>query len=104
MADTDELRCLVPFPDQSHSFVHGFEAGMISQQMTNGEQLIGGKEGFPKHVANTEVFRRMAAARGYDLEIEPYDDQYAYFTFTKWKQRFKVVGGTDAALSAKEGE
>ncbi|WP_085025568.1 hypothetical protein [Ensifer aridi] len=103
--DAAEFRCLVPFPDQSPSFVHGYEAGMVEQQMTSGEQLIGGKEGFPKHVANTEVFRRMAAAHGYDVEVESYDDEWAYFTFTKWPKRLKIVGGTEtdtlpAAVSA----
>lgn len=92
--DASEFRCLVPFPDQSPSFVHGFEAGMIWQQMVAGASVI--EPPIAVHSANAEVYRRMAAAQGYDCEIEPCegpDDVWSMLKFEKRRHRFSVIDG-----------
>ncbi|TCU34029.1 hypothetical protein [Rhizobium azibense] len=94
--DAAEFQCLVPFPDQSDSFVNGFEAGMVWQRMINGERLIGGNEEIAMHSANADVFRRMASAHGYDVTVERCDQEWAIFTFTKWPKRFKIVEGSQS--------
>ena len=93
--DAAEFRCLVPFPDGSDSFVHGFEAGMVWQRMVAGEAVIENPIAF--HVENEEVFRLMAAAQGYDIEVEPPSDGWIVVEFRKRRNRFSVVaGGRDA--------
>jgi hypothetical protein len=92
--DAAEFRCLVPFPDASDSFVHGFEAGMIWQRMVRGEQEIGGISEVATHSANAEVFQRMADAQGYDLHIDDSADGWMIATFVKRKNRFRVVPPT----------
>lgn len=95
--DADEFRCLVPFPDETPSFVHGFEAGCIWERMNKGEQQIGGIYEIALHTKNIEVFNRMAAAQGYDIEIEPPgvhpsdNPVWSIVTFTKRRNRFRVV-------------
>lgn len=89
--DAAEFRCLVPFPDPSASFVHGFEAGMVWQRMIAGETPIENPVAY--HVENRTTFERMAAAQGYDVEIEPCDDTWMTVTFTKRRLRFSVVEG-----------
>jgi hypothetical protein len=81
------------FPDGSASFVNGFEAGAIWQQM-DGEGALeidcGFVGGFPVHTENVEVMRRMARARGYTIEVRPTD-------YSEWTAlRFTWVG-TDKA-------
>lgn len=89
--DAAEFRCLVPFPDQSESFVLGFEAGMIWQRMVSAETPI--KNGCAYHTANRTVFSRMADAQGYDAEFEPCDDldEWMVATFTTRSNRLRVV-------------
>ena len=66
-----ESNLLIAFPDGSDSFVHGFEAGMIYQDMRAGSREIdrGIIEGFPVHAENVEVLKRMAAAEKYEIEV-----------------------------------
>ncbi|MGC4393759.1 hypothetical protein [Agrobacterium sp. M50-1] len=93
--DTDsEFHCLVPFTDESESFVNGFEAGMIWQRMLSGDELIGGATEPPTHSENIEVFKRMAQAMGYDLDGH-YDrtDGWMYVSFIKRKRKFSIVQG-----------
>lgn len=58
---------IVSFPDQSDSFVHGFEAGMIWEMMkapiTHFVMTV--------HTANEEVIRRQADAADKDVAFEP---------------------------------
>lgn len=89
--DKNEFRCLVPFPDGSDSFVHGFEAGMIWQRMVAGEANIGGMDEVATHSANRRVFERMAAAQGYDITVEADDGEWMIATFTKRRTRFRLV-------------
>lgn len=67
-----EMSLEVSFPDQSESFVLGFEAGQLWHEMDReGRPVIdrGQEEGFPIHEANLAVVQRMAAARNYRLDV-----------------------------------
>lgn len=78
-----EHRLLVSFPDQSKSFVHGFEAGQIWQRLRDGEPLI---ENQLIHRANVEVIDRMALENGCSAEwkhIDGYDETYSYVTIRR---------------------
>lgn len=97
--DAAEFKCLVPFPDGSESFVHGFEAGMIWQRMVLGEFKIGGLDEVATHGENSDVFQRMADAQGYDLSIMPAGDCWIIPTFTKRQRRFRVI---DASIAERE--
>ena len=89
--DAAEFRCLVPFPDGSTSFVHGFEAGMLWQRMCAGEAEIANPIAY--HTANLEVFGKMAMAQGYDMESEAPDEEWVILTFRKRPKRFGVIKG-----------
>lgn len=91
--DAREFRCLVPFPDQSESFVLGFEAGMIWQRMISGELVIGGLDEIATHETNAVVFQRMADAQSYDLTIDPAGNGWIIATFVKRQNRFRVIDG-----------
>lgn len=68
-----EMTLLVSFPDQSESFVLGFEAGQIWQEMDGeGKFLIdrGYNEGIPIHSDNMTVIQNMARVRGYELKTK----------------------------------
>lgn len=92
--DEAEFRCLVPFPDQSASFVHGFEAGMIWQRMIKGEPQIGGfDDEIAAHFENAAVFRKMADAQGYDLDLSDFGNGWIIATFTKRPRGFGVIEG-----------
>lgn len=68
--DTSGWQLLVAFPDESPSFVHGFEAGRIWQRMkVNDEAEIWATT----HPENREVIRRMADAEGWSVEVTPTD-------------------------------
>lgn len=72
----DQHGLLFSFPDQSENFTLGFEAGMIWRQIEGDGALVvdcGFETGFPIHTANVEVVRRMATARGYDLQVREID-------------------------------
>lgn len=79
-----EFRPLVPFDDQSDSFVHGFEAGIISARMEAGEVEI--KPEVPLHTANKTVLTRLADAACYDVEFTACDgieNEWVWAAFTK---------------------
>jgi len=59
---------IVEFPDDSSSFVHGVEAGILNEQMESGavseiEKTV--------HTENKEVLRRMAVAYGWEISFQP---------------------------------
>ncbi len=60
---TEDYQLLISFPDQSESFVNGFEAGRAYAQMEAGVQEIR----FAGHAQNMDVFLRMSAAMKYDM-------------------------------------
>ena len=69
MSDTDtaDYRLIVSFPDQSASFVHGYEAGQIGYRMQfTAEQSI--EE--TVHSANAEVLTMMGIAYGWEMNFE----------------------------------
>jgi len=83
MEDTD-FRPLVPFEDQSDSYVHGFEAGMIWQRMQQAEEVI--ETDIPLHRANLRTFEKMASAAGYDFErslLKGEMKEWVEITFTR---------------------
>jgi hypothetical protein len=61
-----EYGLVVSFPDQSATFVHGFEAGGIWEQMRRGDVSEIEKM---THIENREVIQRMATAEGWSVEI-----------------------------------
>lgn len=75
MDNEAEMSLIVSFTDQSAAFTHGFEAGMIWQEMSDGAMQIdrGYEAGIPIHTANAQVLQRMAEAKGYRLETKPQD-------------------------------
>lgn len=50
-----------------HAFVHGFEAGQIWERMRSGREA---EVEATVHSVNVEVFRRAAAADGWNIEIK----------------------------------
>lgn len=78
--DAVEYGLLVSFPDQSESFVNGFEAGALWQRL--------GAEVEPidtlLHVANLEVALRMATNLDWRiLKVCQYDAEWAQVLFEK---------------------
>lgn len=53
-----------------HAFVHGFEVGQIWERMKSGREA---EIEATVHSINDEVFRRAAAADGWNIEITPSD-------------------------------
>lgn len=69
---------VVSFPDQSASFVHGFECGMIWQAMKDRTAIS-----MTVHNANAECLQRMARHHGYSCVLERYDDTWSTATLTQ---------------------
>lgn len=84
---------VVSFDDQSESFTHGFEAGIIWKRMMDGEVQIDGCNGMMCHEQNITVFRRMALAQQYDMEISYSENEWVMPVFIKARHRFTVVDG-----------
>ena len=62
--EQSDYRLIVSFPDESPSFVNGYEAGAIGYRMEHtAEQVI--EE--TVHSANQEVLRRMCAGFGWEF-------------------------------------
>jgi hypothetical protein len=59
---------VVSFPDQSASFVHGFEAGALDERMKAG--AVAEIEA-TTHDENREVIRRLADYQGWSVEVKP---------------------------------
>ena len=99
MTDTD-MGLLFSFPDQSETFVLGFEAGQLFQRIEAGEPEIdcGLETGIPLHEANLECVQRMAAARNYRLEVGTAADGWVPVRLTfasKPAPALRIVGGDD---------
>jgi hypothetical protein len=77
----DKSNLLVSFPDQSESFVHGFEAGIIWNKMEQGietfEQNI--------HEENKDLVKEMCNKSGYTFSIQHQNG----FNEWKWLVAFK---------------
>ena len=86
-----EMGLLVKFDDESSSYVNGFEAGMIWQQMQDGVPLI--EPEIPVHTANMVTFERMAKAADYTAIFEQVDDmpEWMGVIFEKTIRRLTLV-------------
>lgn len=62
----EDEQLLVSFEDQSESYVHGFEAGKIWEQMCSTPE---GYMEFTIHTQNVETIRRMAIAEGWNADF-----------------------------------
>lgn len=60
-----EYGLLVSFDDESPSFVHGFEAGQVWEQIERKRAVI--KK--TVHAVNLKLYRRMAASAGYAISV-----------------------------------
>lgn len=63
-----EYGLIVSFEDQSASYVHGYEAGMLHQRMKSGAEAA---IEMTVHIENQETIRRMAVAYGWEAEFKP---------------------------------
>lgn len=78
MTEDAEYRPLVPFDDESASFVNGFEAGIIWSEMQRGDAIA---QDTPVHEANLVLLQRMADASGYDMEAGEIRDGWVFVKF-----------------------
>jgi hypothetical protein len=81
----DNYSLLVAFPDQSETFVLGFEAGQLFEAMKYGPADL------TMHTANEEVFRRIARHHGYDVDFERLGDGWSNASFARGKPKLKAV-------------
>jgi hypothetical protein len=81
----NEYSLLVAFPDQSETFVLGFEAGQLFESMKFGPADL------TMHAANEEVFRRIARHYGYDVEFEALGDGWSNAKFTRGRPKLHAV-------------
>lgn len=98
--DAENYDLLISFPDQSESFVLGFEAGQVYNRMQLGEQEIE----LTAHTANVEVFSRLAMAMKYELKFDaiPIPDSVDGGYFVEWISVRFVPGSAKPALSLVE--
>lgn len=85
-----EYRCLVKFPDQSASFVHGFECGTHWRAMETGAEI----ERVAVHDENVECLERMCNAAGYEPEFEKSDVHgWTWFEARPAPKGLRVIDG-----------
>lgn len=77
--DQSEYALVVSFPDESSSFVHGFQAGGIWECMSRADPVIERTI----NLSNEEVLRRMARSEGYAMKWTPLDTHWAECVLTK---------------------
>ena len=103
MSNDSEYGLIVRFHDQSHSYVHGFEAGIIWRRMESGEQDFSATI----HDENIAVIRDMAAACGLSATINESEVEgwsYAEFSTLPTKKKLTLVqGGISASQQKREG-
>lgn len=58
------MQLVLSFPDQSASFVHGYEAGRLIDRMERGETPVN-NNGFPVHAANRMLLEKACKQHGY---------------------------------------
>lgn len=64
---------IISFPDQSESFVLGYDAGILDERMRHGSDPE--IELYRIHAANEELVRRMCIAYGWTCEFDPCRDE-----------------------------
>lgn len=67
---------LMPFFDESESFVHGFECGKIWQLIEDGESV----EKYLIHTENKKQIELICSTFGLISNIEEYDETWSYLT------------------------
>ncbi len=70
MTNNTEHNLIVRFDDQSPSFVHGFEAGQVWEQIEKKRSIINRTV----HAINEDLFRRMARDHGYSISVEVHQE------------------------------
>jgi hypothetical protein len=80
---------VLAFPDESPSFVHGFEAGEIYCLMKQGALEIdrGMAEGLPVHEENAPLYHSMANVQEYTVEVGEPTDGWLPMRFFKMKDQ-----------------
>lgn len=77
---------IVSFPDQSETFVLGFEAGQCWQRLE-----MGNAEDVTMHSENQEVFRRIARNYSYDVHFEPAGEGWSVAKFSRGRPKLRAV-------------
>ena len=72
---------ILTFPDQSKSFVHGFEAGTTFNILV--QEVAYYEPPFGLHEANRDLFKAMAERLGYYMVAKDYDATYFLAQFYK---------------------
>lgn len=91
---------LFSFPDQSESFVLGYEGGMIGAQIEAGRTTIE----CTVHTSNGELFRRMGAAYAYDVSLTPTGvPGWSELVMTARPKRAHMYVVSPAALGGSDG-
>lgn len=67
---------LLPFLDESPSFVHGYECGRFSYRIAQGEVI----DYIPVHAVNVEQLIIICEYHGYEYTFTPMDDTWVGFT------------------------
>lgn len=75
--ETKNISLAYSFPDQSESFVHGFEVGRLDYLMQQGLTKVE-NFGFPIHEKNKDVIKRACEHHGYIPFFKPatYKDEH----------------------------
>ncbi len=81
MTETTDYRLILPFTDQSPSFVAGFECGQLWQLMRTGAYSIEPEQAFMR--SNEDVIRMMCGHFGYAHEITYHDKDYMFLKLKK---------------------
>ncbi len=69
-----EYGMVMPFKDESSSFVHGFEAGILWEKMCNNEKF----EKYLIHTKNIEQIEMMCRRFHYYYRFENYSEDWSY--------------------------
>ncbi len=82
-SDDVQYGLIVAFPDQSPSFVHGYEAGQIATEMQNRPSEIEKTV----HAENKEILTRIALSQGYSVDFKNSGvNEYLFACFKKEKE------------------
>lgn len=84
-----DCKLLLSLPDQSPSFVHGFEAGVLWQALSLGRAEDGAH--LLLHEENEEVFRRIARHYGWAISFERKGNGQTNATITRGRPALRMV-------------
>lgn len=102
---SEGYQLVVAFPDESPSFARGFEAGKLWEEMDVWDLVGHGLIEATTMTENREVIRRMAVARGWEVDVTPTETEGWDYTVlnklggqpvTPNPQGFRIIkGGID---------